>query len=189
MLKTVFCLLFSILATTVSADTYTGRVVGISDGDTITVLDADYHQHKVRLIGIDAPEKKQQYGQVSKQHLSATVFQRAVTVDVSKLDRYKRELGKVLVGDVDVNLEQVRAGLAWHYKQYVHEQHPADRERYTEAERQAREARRGLWQDEAPTPPWEFRHAKKPLKLQLGGMQKNESTRANALLTELALGE
>lgn len=164
MLKTIFCLLFSILATNVSADTYTGRVVGISDGDTITVLDAGYHQHKVRLIGIDAPEKKQQYGQVSRQHLAETVFQRTVTVDVSKLDRYKRELGKVSVGNVDVNLEQVRVGLAWHYKQYVRDQYPADRERYTEAERQARKARRGLWQDEAPTPPWEFRRTKKTQK-------------------------
>lgn len=161
MTKNILCILFSILAATALADTYTGRVVGISDGDTITVLDADYRQHKVRLVGIDAPEKRQPYGQVSKQHLSDLVFQRTVTVDVNKLDRYKRELGKVFAGDVDANLEQVRAGLAWHYKKYEREQSLADRERYSQTELQARETRRGLWRDETPTPPWDFRHAKR----------------------------
>ena len=88
---------------------FSGNVVGVADGDTITVLDADKVQHKIRLTGIDAPEKKQPFGNRSKQNLSDMVFNKAVTVETDKLDRYRRELGKVLVGGKDVNLECWRA--------------------------------------------------------------------------------
>lgn len=78
------------------ADTYTGRVVGISDGDTITVLDSSNGQHKIRLAGIDAPEKSQAFGQRSKENLSALVFGKPVTIETKKNDRYAREIGKVV---------------------------------------------------------------------------------------------
>ena len=139
------------------ADTYLGRVVGISDGDTITVLDVANMQHKIRLIGIDAPEKKQAFGSVSRQSLADLIFGKTVTIETSKVDRYKRELGKVWIGSADANLEQVRAGLAWHYKQYEREQPFGDRRAYALAEREAQTARRGLWREPAPIPPWEFR--------------------------------
>lgn len=143
----------------VQADVLFGRVVGVSDGDTVTVLDGDRVQHKVRLAGIDAPESHQAYGARSKQHLSSLVFSQDVQVEWRKLDRYGRIIGKVLVGGVDANLRQVEAGLAWHYLQYQREQSPADQDAYASAERRARDARFGLWADAAPVPPWDFRRS------------------------------
>ena len=137
----------------------TGRVVAVADGDTITVLDSNWQQNKVRLNGIDAPEKSQPFGSRSRQHLRALVHGRDIVVKWNKRDRYGRILGKVLVGSVDVNLEQIRAGLAWHYKRYEREQSREDRETYATAELDARTAKRGLWIDPAPIPPWEFRRA------------------------------
>lgn len=151
-------LLVSSIAT---AETYTGRVVGIADGDTVTVLDSANTQHKVRLAGIDAPEKKQAFGQVSKQHLSNLVFDKTVTIETTKRDRYQREIGKILVKGRDANLGQIAAGLAWYYKQYAGEQSPDDRQIYAAAEVAAQQGRKGLWQDANPVPPWDFRHQKK----------------------------
>ena len=147
-----------LVSTTTFADLLQGRVVAIADGDTVTILDASNTQTKIRLMGIDAPEKKQAFGQRSKQHLSDLVFDKQVTVEYSKKDRYGRTVGKILVNDVDANLEQVKAGMAWHYKQYQKEQSPSDRVLYSEAEDRARVGRAGLWVDPDPTPPWEFRH-------------------------------
>ncbi len=134
-----------------------GEVVALADGDTITVLDADRRQHKVRLAGIDAPEKRQSFGTQSKDSLASMVFRRQVVVEWSKYDRYGRVIGKVLVGNLDVCLEQVRLGMAWHYKRYAPEQSAADQAAYAAAETDARRAARGLWRDAAPVPPWEFR--------------------------------
>jgi len=134
-----------------------GRVVGISDGDTITVLVAPKTQHKIRLAGIDAPERRQAFGQQSKQSLSELVFNREVVVETTKKDRNGRDIGKVLVDGLDVSLEQVRRGLAWHYKAYQREQPPEDRVSYAAAEEDARRLRLGLWQDAQPVPPWELR--------------------------------
>ena len=149
---------------TVSAATaasIAGKVVGVADGDTVTVLDASHVQHKVRLEGIDAPEKAQPFGQRSKENLSRWVFGRQVVVETSKNDKYGRAVGKVLVGGVDANLEQVKAGFAWHYKQYAKEQSRSDRASYARAEDTARSSRLGLWRDANPMPPWEWRHGGK----------------------------
>ena len=140
-----------------AADTLSGRVVSVANGDTLTVLDQDREQHTIRLSGIDAPEKPQAYGQRSKQSLSALAYGRSVSVEWWKRDRYGRIVGKVLEGGRDVNFEQVRRGMAWHYKYYQGEQ-DADRARYADAEIEARTARRGLWADHGPIPPWEWRH-------------------------------
>ncbi|MEO8787154.1 MAG: thermonuclease family protein, partial [Chitinophagaceae bacterium] len=139
------------------AETLTGQVVKIADGDTLTVLDASKQQHKIRLAGIDAPEKSQAFGTVAKQNLAALVFGRMVTVEWSKRDRFHRILGKVLLNGEDINLEQIRAGLAWHYSRYAKDQLPADRELYALAEAAARSLGAGLWHDAAPVPPWDFR--------------------------------
>jgi endonuclease YncB( thermonuclease family) len=143
------------------AATIEGRVVGVSDGDTITVLDGTKTQHKIRLAGIDAPESKQAFGQASKKHLSDLVFGKQVTIDCGKTDRYKREVCVVLVDGQDANLAQVKAGMAWWYRQYQKEQTPRHRAEYEAAESAAKAGRVGLWGDAAALPPWEWRHPKR----------------------------
>ncbi len=150
------CLLV-FLSIRVSADTLTGKVVKITDGDTLYVLDANYQQHKIRLAGIDAPERKQAYGLASRKHLASIVAGQQVTIEYKKRDRYGRIVGKVWVNGVDVCLEQVKAGFAWHYKKYKHEQNAEDRRLYTVAEANARDGRLGLWRDKKPIAPWEHR--------------------------------
>jgi endonuclease YncB( thermonuclease family) len=132
-------------------DSITGKVVSIADGDTVTVLDQLDEQHRVRLFGIDAPEKSQAFGSRSKQNLADKVFGKMVRVDVVDIDRYGREVGRIYLGDRFINLEQVQDGCAWRYTQY-------DRRReFAAAEAGAREERRGLWSEAHPTPPWEYR--------------------------------
>lgn len=111
-----YFLVFFLLSASVHAEMLNGHVVGVADGDTITVLDITNTQHKIRLAGIDAPEKKQAFGQVSKKSLSDLVFDKQVNIDWTKHDRYGRIVGKVLINGVDANLEQVKRGLAWFYK-------------------------------------------------------------------------
>jgi endonuclease YncB( thermonuclease family) len=142
------------------AELLTGPVVGIADGDTLTVLEVagDVRmQRKVRLSGIDAPEKKQPFGNVSKQALSDLVWDKTVSVEWSKADRYGRIIGKVLVDGKDVNIEMVRLGMAWVYRKYLGELEPADQDAYLAAERAAVADQRGLWRDPEPIPPWEWR--------------------------------
>lgn len=140
-----------------SAETIAGKVVGVADGDTVTVLDAGKTQRKIRLSGIDAPEKAQPFGQRSKENLSNLVFGKQVVVDAGKTDRYGRTVGKVVAGEVDANLEQVRAGYAWHYTKYEREQPVKDRGVYAQAEIDARAARTGLWRDATQVAPWDWR--------------------------------
>lgn len=142
-------------------DSLSGRVVAVSDGDTVTVLVNDHDQYKIRVAGIDAPEKKQAFGQKSKALMSDLVYGKAVVVEWSKRDRYGRTIGKVMVNGQDAGLEMLRAGMAWHYKQYQREQSVEDRERYSAAEDTARAAQIGLWIDEEPMPPWEWRHSRR----------------------------
>ncbi len=134
-----------------------GKVVSVADGDTVTVLDEQNKQHKIRLQGIDAPEKAQAFGQKSKQSLNQLVHSKQVVVEFDKKDKYDRIVGKVLLNGTDVCLEQIKLGMAWHYKQYASEQPKDDREIYAQAELQARAKSVGLWKDKQPTPPWEFR--------------------------------
>jgi endonuclease YncB( thermonuclease family) len=139
--------------------TFSGRVVRIEDGDTISVLDDANRNYKIRLQGIDAPEGGQAFGDRSRQNLADEVFGKQVSVEWSKRDQYGRIVGKVLVDGRDVCLEQIRAGLAWHYKYYQNEQSAEDRKMYADAEEEARTEKRGLWVDGDPTPPWEFRRS------------------------------
>ena len=133
------------------------QVVGVSDGDTLTALDASHRQWKIRLAGIDAPEKSQPLGQQSKQALSDRVHGRQVVIDAGKTDRYGRTIGKVWVDGRDANLAQIRDGLAWHYKKYESEQTMADRFEYAHAESDARQHRRGVWRLPEPVAPWDYR--------------------------------
>jgi endonuclease YncB( thermonuclease family) len=148
------------------ADTLTGRVVGVTDGDTITVLDANRQQHKIRLGGIDAPEKAQPFGQRSKENLSRLVFNKEVQVDWTKRDRYQRIVGKVWVQPsdcptcpmtLDAGHAQITVGLAWWYRKYANEQPSQDRGQYEFSEQEAKARRVGLWSEPDPVPPWEWR--------------------------------
>jgi len=156
-------LLVAALLTSVqaSADALYGHVVGVTDGDTITLLDTSKTQHKIRVAGIDAPEKKQPFGQRSKESLSALAYDKDLTIEWTKKDRYGRIIGKLIDRQGrDLNLEQVRAGLAWHYKKYDKEQSPEDRKLYAAAEDAARGKRIGLWSDANPEAPWDYRKKK-----------------------------
>ena len=159
--KTFRCLLALLLASALSsnlwAQSLVGEVVAIADGDTLTVLDADRVQHKIRLAGIDAPERKQPFGQRSRQTLADLVFRKQVEVMTEKKDRYGRTIGKVIYQGRDVNLLLVSEGMAWHYKQYAREQDAADQKLYALAEESARAEQRGLWRDPQPIPPWSWR--------------------------------
>jgi len=155
----IITILLLALACTAHAETITGRVVGVADGDTITVLDGGKVQHKIRLSGIDAPEKKQAFGNRSKESLSDLAFDKMVDVETSKRDRYGRQIGKVLVNGRDANMVQLERGMAWFYRKYQGEQSPNDRRLYEAAENAARSEKRGLWRDADPVEPWEFRRS------------------------------
>ena len=146
-----------LLSVTARADTLVGEVVKVVDGDTLYVLDATKTRHKIRLSGIDTPERGQPFGAKAKQHLLELVGAKPVTVAWSKHDRYRRIVGKVLYENRDINLAMVRAGLAWWYRKYRDEQSPVDQALYEAAEDKARTERRGLWQDPNPVPPWAWR--------------------------------
>jgi len=161
---------FALASLSAYAD-FTGKVVAVADGDTITVL-RDKEQVKIRLAGIDAPEKKQAFGNVAKLRMSDMVFGKEVRVDDRKKDRYRRTIGRVWVASaecqasdcpktLDAGMALLTAGLAWHYKQYAKEQPEEESEQYSFAETEARAKRVGLWIDAEPVPPWEWRHRSK----------------------------
>ncbi len=144
-----------------SENEFVGKVIGIADGDTATVLDDTNIQHKIRFLGIDAPEKKQAFGQKSKQNLSGLIFGKTVTFQVLKRDKYNREVAKILLDGKDINLQQIKDGFAWHYKDYQREQTADDQKLYAVAEEEARQTKRGLWFDAQPQKPSDFRKEEK----------------------------
>ncbi len=100
------------------------------DGDTITVLDGNFRQITIRLAGIDAPEKRQDFGMAAKEFLARMVFEKKVTIEASKTDKYGRTIGKIFLNGKDINLAMIEAGFAWHYNEYKYEQSKDDRQRY-----------------------------------------------------------
>jgi endonuclease YncB( thermonuclease family)/methylphosphotriester-DNA--protein-cysteine methyltransferase len=134
-----------------------GQVINVHDGDTITVLDKDNKKFHIRLQGIDAPELKQARGAESQANLSRMVMGKQVTIVWNKVDKYRRTVGTIMLNGKDINIEQVKAGMAWHFKKYADEQDPKDRVTYAKAEEEARAAKLGLWQDPNPTPPGDYR--------------------------------
>lgn len=143
------------LAASAHAVDLRGRVVGVSDGDTLTVLDAGHRRVKVRLAEIDAPERRQPFGQRSKQSLSGLCHGRDAVIEGGGRDRYWRVVGRVRCDGIDASAEQVRRGMAWVFDRYA-----TDRALYAIQE-EARAARLGLWSDPAPIPPWEYRAARR----------------------------
>ena len=170
-----FSLLSFIIISSSSAKTLRGKVVKVADGDTIAIVDEKGFKYRIRLAGIDAPEKEQPYGKESTKNLKWLVYGKGITVEYSKFDRYTRIVGKVLIDSqrdtfclavdcvrkVDVGLEQINAGRAWHYKRYQNEQSKVDRKLYSSAEREARNRQLGLWNEKKPISPWKWRRNNK----------------------------
>ena len=143
------------------AETLTGRIIGVTDGDTLTLLDAAHIPQKIRLSGIDAPEKRQAFGEKSKTYLSALAYNRQAQADCRKIDRYRRRVCVIYVNGRDVGREQIEAGMAWWYQQYARDQKKQERVDYEHAEFQAKRHRYGLWSSKNPTPPWEWRRGRR----------------------------
>jgi len=138
-----------------------GKVVRVTDGDSITVLDQENIRHKIRLAGIDAPERLQPYGKVARQYLAKHVFKKQVCVSWHKRDKYQRLVGIVQINGEDINLKLISAGLGWHYKHYQSEQSALDRASYSNAQDKAQSASVGLWRDRSPIPPWLWRRGER----------------------------
>jgi len=160
-MKIILALIFTFTTLTCLADQLQGTIIKVTDGDTVNILTSDNQTHKIRLSGIDAPEKSQAFGNKSKQALADDIDGKTVTVDFNKRDKYQRIVGKVIFNGKDVNLSQIKRGLAWHYKKYENEQDVEDRSIYANAEYQAQRDKVGLWSDAKPMPPWEFRKFKR----------------------------
>jgi endonuclease YncB( thermonuclease family) len=135
-----------------SAQMLNGKVVKIADGDTFTLLVNGKEQVKIRIDGIDAPEKGQAYGNRAKEYLSGMIWGEVITVQVKKKDRYGRSIGRVSTSTIkDVGIEMIKAGYAWQYRDYNNDLS------YTTAENRARKNMKGLWQDKNPIRPQVFR--------------------------------
>lgn len=138
------------------AEAIEGRVVGVSDGDTLTILDADNVQFKIRLAAIDAPEKAQAFGQRGKEQLSDICYGKQASVTVVDTDRYGRTVGEVVCDGSNANEAMIKSGLAWVYRKYA-----KGYGHLYAFEDEAKAAKRGLWADPNPTAPWEWRKAKR----------------------------
>ncbi len=139
-----------------------GPVTRVSDGDSITVANDAGLKHKIRLRGIDTPELGQPYGTEAKDFMRSLVDQQRVCIEGDELDRYNRILGTVFLDDDNINLKVIKAGYAWHYKFYQDEQTPENRQAYSDAEVQARQANSGLWTEPDPIAPWDWRKGVRP---------------------------
>jgi len=171
-MKNFFALVLFLVPFIVICQTISGKVVRVADGDTVTLLDSTNKQIRIRLYGIDCPESKQDFGQVAKKFTSDLCFGQYIKVEVRDIDRYGRTVGIIWAQDtVNVNFELLKAGLAWHYKQY--DKSPA----YAQAEEKARAKKIGLWKQPNAIAPWEFRKQKKKVAQENAKVtQKNKKT-------------
>jgi micrococcal nuclease len=151
---------------------FVGKVRSIADGDSIVVEDAEGYRAKVRLFGIDAPERGggtrygQPYAQRARKNLSELIYRKTVRVQWHTYDSYGRMIGQVWLDSADVGLRQICDGYAWLFRQYADELSGPDRKAYAECEETARAQRRGLWRDSRPVPPWEWRHSDRSKELE-----------------------
>jgi len=155
-----FIINFIFFSTQVFAD-IEGVVYRVIDADTVIIESEKGAKYKVRLLGIDAPEIKQNYGKESTRYLSSMVLGKFLVVTGSKKDRYKRLLGKLVLGGNDINLNLIKNGMAWHYKRFKNSQDKKDQFLYSNAEKYAKVNKLGLWSKEAPIAPWRWRKNKK----------------------------
>lgn len=157
----LFSILFvaQLFCTSTFAEEISGKIVAVTDGDTLIILLNGHDQIKVRLAEIDAPEKSQPFGQRSKQSLADLCFDKDAVLQKTATDRYGRTVAKVYCAGIYANAEQIRVGLAWAYRKYLHDRS------LMELENDARVSKRGLWVDSIPVPPWEYRAAKHSRKV------------------------
>jgi micrococcal nuclease len=154
MKKVAYLLLLLLLPGFAVGQHYTGKVIAIADGDTFTLL-VDQKQLKVRLHGIDTPERGQPYAQAATEYLANLIHNKTVTVLAMDTDRYGRTIGVVKIDTLIVNTELLKAGLAWHYKHY--DTNPE----WAAFEEEAKRTKTGLWKMPNPVPPWEYRRTKR----------------------------
>ena len=138
-----------------------GRIGSIADGDSFTLIADDGRRIGVRVGGIDAPEKGQPHADQSRDNLVRLLARGALEIEPIKTDPYGRQVARVRAGGEDVGLSQIEAGLAWHFVRYAADQSPDERTRYAQAQREARQAGRGVWADPAPVAPWLHRQRKR----------------------------
>jgi endonuclease YncB( thermonuclease family) len=167
--KHLFAALAAAFFCSAFAQTITGQVVGVADGDTITILEVQNGikaQRKIRISGIDAPEKSQAFGAASDRSMGGLAFDRTATATCHGKDRYERYICTVYVNGIDVGLRQIETGMAWHYKKYAGTQPREEAAAYSLSEEIARSKKEGLWRDlgtaAPPMPPWEWRGRKAP---------------------------
>lgn len=153
MRKLILTLLF-LLPILLSAQNLKGKIIRVSDGDTVILLDSENTQHKIRLNGIDAPETGQPYGNKSKEHLSDLILGKTVSIKWKKKDQYKRILGVIYLGDTNINAEMIRSGYAWNYK-YSKDKY------YIKLQEKAKSEKKGLWKDKNAIDPWQWRKEKR----------------------------
>jgi len=156
--KNLTAILLLLATFTAQAATLQGKVVHIADGDTITILTESNQQVKIRLAGIDTPEKAQPFGNKAKQAVAALTFNKQARVEVETKDRYGRTVGTVFVNGQNVNAEMIRQGLAWVYRKYTNDQ------KLYALEEQAKRAKRGLWVSDKPIEPWLWRKGKRTVE-------------------------
>lgn len=156
-LRLLLSLVLALAAAPSTAREYVGRVVAVTDGDTVRMLIAGNREIKIRLAEVDAPESSQSYGQASKRELSSLVYNKVARAVVTDVDRYGRAVARLYVGERDINAEMVRRGAAWAFTRYSTDP------RIPRLERDARAARRGLWslQADQVQAPWEWRDRKR----------------------------
>jgi len=152
-----FCLFFYSVVSANTLLAWSGKVVKVSDGDTITVL-RGFQQVRIRFYGIDAPEKKQAYGKAAKRHLISLIANRTVEIKPITQDRYGRPVVIVFAYGTNINQMMVQDGYAWVYREYCKK---AFCSQWLRLEEEARKQKLGLWSDSHPVPPWVWRHGKK----------------------------
>ncbi len=143
------------------AEPFDARLVSVTDGDTLVARDASGRRHRIRIAGIDAPERQQAFANAARRRLEQLVTGHPLQVQPIKTDPFGRLVARILVDEADVGLAMVLAGYAWHFHRYEHEQAPDERRDYRDAQARARRERVGLWQDRAPEPPWDYRRRRR----------------------------
>ena len=139
----------------------TVKPVSIQDGDSFVARAGDGELLRIRIAGIDAPEKGQPYADVARQHLHDLIDGQTLRIEVIKDDPYGRKVANVYVGERDIGLEQLDAGLAWHFKRYAADQQGPQRRAYARAEQRARDDRVGMWREANPVEPWRYRRTER----------------------------
>ncbi|MDO4434475.1 MAG: thermonuclease family protein [Alysiella sp.] len=162
MLKKMIVGIFAVLVFAVQADSgslYDARVTAVHDGDTVRVTNQYGQKQRIRLAYIDAPELQQTYGKASRDALSALILHQKVQVEVIDTDRYRRQVARLTLNGQDINLSQLQNGNAWHYRSIARQkQSDSDYRLYEQAHNQARQQKRGLWQQFNPDAPWSYRY-------------------------------